>query len=63
MNKVIINGKQPLKESVISYLANNSAVKRGARNINQNTSWGDETPLHYMTLKSYGLGVQMDPDH
>ena len=63
MNKVIINGKQPLKESVISYLANNSAVKRGARNINQNTSWGDATPLHYMTLKSYGLGVQMDPDH
>ena len=63
MNKIVINGHQPLKESVIAYLANNSAVKRGARNINQASSWMDNTPLSYMKIKSQGLGVQMDPDH
>ena len=63
MNKININGHQPLKESVIAYLANNSAVKRGARNINQTTTWNDNVPLSFMNIKSYGLGVQMDPDH
>ena len=63
MNEIKVDGKQILKTYVISYLANNSAVKRGVRNINQTSSWTDQTPLTSMKLKSYGLGVQMDPDH
>ena len=54
---------QPLKEMMISYAANNSAVKNGAANINESDAWYGNSKLHYMTLDSDGLGIQMDADH
>lgn len=54
---------QPLKEMMISYAANNSAVKNGASNINQNDAWYGDKKLSYMELDSDGLGIQMDADH
>lgn len=54
---------QPLKDMMIGYLANNSAVKNGAANRNLVQRWYDEKPLSYMTLNTDGLGIQMDADH
>lgn len=54
---------QPLKEMMISYAANNSAVKNGASNINQSNAWYGDTKLSYMEIDSDGLGIQMDADH
>lgn len=55
---------QPLKDMQIAYAANNSAVKRGVRNINSSDTWSNhDMAINYMTLNSDGLGVQMDPDH
>lgn len=54
---------QPLKEMMISYAANNSAVKNGAANINESNAWYGNSNLKYMTLDTDGLGIQMDADH
>ena len=54
---------QPLKEMMISYAANNSAVKNGASNINQDDAWYGDKKLSYMEIDSDGLGIQMDADH
>lgn len=54
---------QPLKEMMISYAANTSAVKNGAANINGEGSWMNDKALRYMELDSDGLGIQMDADH
>lgn len=54
---------QPLKEMMISYAANNSAVKNGASNINQSSAWYGNDKLSYMEIDSDGLGIQMDADH
>lgn len=54
---------QPLKDMMIGYLANNSAVKNGAANRNSSERWYDEKKLAYMTLSTNGLGIQMDADH
>lgn len=54
---------QPLKEMMISYAANNSAVKNGASNINQSRAWYGNDDLTYMEIDSDGLGIQMDADH
>ena len=54
---------QPLKEMQINYVANHTAVKNGATNINPSSSWTDSSNLRYMTLDTDGLGIQMDADH
>ena len=54
---------QPLKDMMISYAANPSAMKVGSANINPVTSWEDNTELQYMTMDADGLGIQMDADH
>lgn len=60
--------RQPLKEYVISYVANNSSIKNGAANRNSNKVFtepytGNEDDLHYMIVSTEGHGVQMDADH
>lgn len=57
------NYYQPLKEMMIAYAANKSAVKNGISNLNSEKAWEGNTPLRYMTLDSDGLGIQMDADH
>lgn len=61
------NYYQPLKDAQISYAANNSSIKNGVANINQESSWKSsweqQPKLSYMTITSDGLGIQMDADH
>lgn len=54
---------QPLKKYQIGYLLNNSAVKNGAKNINPEESWLDDSELTYFEVDSDGLGMQMNADH
>lgn len=65
-NKVSIdqtNYYQPLKEMMIDILANNSAVKNGAGNVNQSSSYYDDSKLSYMVIGTSQYGIQMDADH
>lgn len=52
-----------LKDSMISWLVNKSAIKVGASNINDVTSWNDSTPLLFTTMSTKFGGVQMNADH
>ena len=54
---------QPLKEMMIAYAANKSAVKNGIANINGSEAWLGNTALRYMEIDTDGLGIQMDADH
>lgn len=54
---------QPLKEMMIAYAANQSAVKNGTANVNSEEAWKGDTKLSYMELDTDGLGIQMDADH
>lgn len=54
---------QPLKEMMIAYAANKSAVKNGIANLNSAEAWKGKTKLRYMVLDTDGLGIQMDADH
>lgn len=54
---------QPLKEMLIGYAANKTAVKNGISNLNSAEAWKGDTKLRYMTLDTDGLGIQMDADH
>lgn len=65
-NKVSIdqtNYYQPLKEMMIDIVANNSAVKNGAGNVNQSSSYYDDSKLSYMVIGTSQYGIQMDADH
>lgn len=65
-NKVSIdqsNYYQPLKEKLIDILANNSAVKNGAGNVNSYNSYYDNSQLSYMEIGTSQYGIQMDADH
>lgn len=57
------NYYQPLKEYHIGYALNNTAVKNGAKNINQASAWKGDTKLNYFEVDSDGLGMQMNADH
>lgn len=57
------NYYQPLKEYHIGYALNNTAVKNGAKNINDAESWKGDTKLQYFEVDSDGLGMQMNADH
>lgn len=62
----VVNQKnyyQPLKEYHIGYALNNTAVKNGAKNINQASAWKGDTKLNYFEVDSDGLGMQMNADH
>ena len=54
---------QPLKQYHIGYALNNTAVKNGAKNINQAEAWDGDTDLVYFEVDSDGLGMQMNADH
>ena len=54
---------QPLKQAMIDVLANNSAVKNGAGNINPTSSFYDDTEFSYIEIGTNGYGIQMDADH
>lgn len=57
------NYYQPLKEMLIDIVANNSAVKNGAGNLNKSSSYYDNSPLSYMEIGTSQYGIQMDADH
>ena len=57
------NYYQPLKEYHIGYALNNSAVKNGAKNVNNADAWKGDTDLMYFEVDSDGLGMQMNADH
>ena len=54
---------QPLKEAMIDVLANNSAVKNGAGNMNPTSSFYDDTDFKYIVVGTIGYGIQMDAVH
>lgn len=54
---------QPLKRAMIHMIANNSAVKNGAGNVNPNSSWIDDSDLSFMTISTKHYGIQQDSDH
>lgn len=54
---------QPLKQFHIGYVLNSSAVKNGAKNVNQSSAWSDDSDLTYFEVDSDGLGMQMNADH
>lgn len=57
------NYRQPLKEAMIASVVNNTAVKMGAGNINPASSWKDNTPLNFCTIRTDQYGLQQDSDH
>lgn len=54
---------QPLKRMMIHMVANNSAVKNGAGNINQTERLYNNDKLSYMTVGTEYYGIQLDADH
>lgn len=54
---------QPLKEYHIGYALNNTAVKNGAKNINQKEAWSNDSELTYFEIDSSSIGMQMNADH
>lgn len=57
------NYYQPLKEMLIDIVANDSAVKNGAGNLNQASAYYDDSKLSYMVIGTSQYGIQMDADH
>lgn len=61
------NTYQPLKNNMIAYLVNKSAIKVGAENVNPASAWltkkNPSIPLMTMEMDTEGLGIQMDADH
>jgi hypothetical protein len=55
--------EQPLKKYHIGYALNNTAVKNGAKNINESSAWSDDSELKWFEVDSDGLGMQMNADH
>ena len=62
-DKSQVNYDQPLKDFHIGYALNNTAVKNGAKNINQQERWYNNEDLNYFEVNSDGLGMQMNADH
>ena len=54
---------QPLKSLLIDMVANQTAVKNGAGNVNQSSSFYDNTNLTYMEIPTTMYGIQLDADH
>lgn len=66
-NEVVLSQlhcKQPLKASMISYIATEGAVKQGATNVNSNKLFTDpEYKMTTMKLLAKDLGVQLNAEH
>lgn len=54
---------QPLKRMMIHMVANSSAVKNGAGNINRTSRLYNNERLSYMTVGTAYYGIQLDADH
>lgn len=54
---------QPLKEAMIDVLANKTAMKNGAGNVNSVSAFYDKSDLLYIKVKTNSYGVQQDSDH
>lgn len=54
---------QPLKTAVVSMIANKSAVKMGATNVNIVDTWKSDNPLLSFKVKTNNFGIQMDANH
>lgn len=54
---------QPLRKKFIAYAFNHTAVKCGAKNINPKEYWGNDSALTTFTVKTSGLGIQLNADH
>lgn len=52
-----------LKDNMIGWVVNKSAIKVGASNLNNKSTWFDDTPLLYTTMSTKFGGVQMNADH
>lgn len=57
------NYYQPLKHYIINMVANKSAIKNGAGNINPVSSFYDNNNLRYITIGTQNYGIQLDADH
>ena len=61
VNQIICDNN--LKDNMIGWLVNKSAIKVGASNMNTKDSWFDDSPLRYTTMSTRFGGVQMNADH
>jgi hypothetical protein len=48
---------QPLKDKFIGYAFNTSAVKNGAKNVNDSSYWKNDSPLSTFKVNVKGLGI------
>lgn len=58
-----IIGDYKLKDKMIAYAINKSAIKVGAGNVNSSDAFYDESPLQTITMSTKFGGVQMNADH
>lgn len=58
-----IIGDFKLKDKMIAYAVNKSAIKVGAGNVNPSDAFYDESPLQTITMSTKFGGVQMNADH
>lgn len=61
INKIICD--YDLKDHMIGWLVNKSAIKVGTSNLNPKSVWFDSNPLIYTTMSTKFGGVQMNADH
>lgn len=61
INQVICD--YDLKDNMVGWLVNKSAIKVGTTNLNDKSAWFSDTPLRYTTMSTRFGGVQMDADH
>lgn len=54
---------EDLKDYMIGWLVNKSAIKVGAMNVNEMESWDDDSDLRYTIMSTQFGGVQMNADH
>lgn len=52
-----------LKDNMIGWVVNKSAIKVGTSNLNNKSTWFDDSPLLYTTMSTKFGGVQMNADH
>ena len=61
VNKIICENN--LKDKMIGWLVNKSAIKVGASNVNSNSAWIDDTELIFTKMSSKFGGLQMNAEH
>lgn len=58
-----IIGDEDIKDKMISYLVNKTAIKVGAGNINPENSWEDDNALTTFKMSTEFGGIQMNAEH